>query len=79
MIYTGDNHTILCNATGSPTPVISYYFNANNITANVSEAGTLTLTNVTDATNSGTYQCFGDNVYNDSTPLWILIVRDPGK
>ena len=78
VIYTGDTHTILCSATGSPTPMISYYFNVINITSDVKD-GILTLTNITDTANTGSYQCFGHNIHNSSTPLWALVVRDPGK
>ena len=75
---TGENHTLQCTAIGSPAPVISYYFNATLITSGVSNgSGVLTLTNVTTA-NTGPYQCFGDNVRAETSPLWTIIVN-PGE
>ena len=76
VLYTGDTHTLKCEASGFPTPVISYYFNATLITTGVTD-GALTLTGVTAANNAGPYQCFADNVRVDSSALWVVTVRDP--
>ena len=73
MLYYGDNHTLKCEATGFPAPVISYYFNANLLTT-----GVLTLTNVY-VYDTGAYQCFADNDHGDSSALWVVRVRYPGK
>ena len=54
--------------------MISYYFNATQITT----GGALTLTGVT-AANTGPYQCFADNVRADSSALWVVTVRDPSE
>jgi len=75
VLYTGDDHTFQCVAIGNHTPMISYYFNATRITSGVSN-GALTLTNVSNATNTGPYQCFADNVRADSSALWVVSVRD---
>ena len=72
ILYTGDDYTLWCGATGFPAPVISYYFNATLISTGV------TLTSVT-AANTGPYQCFADNVRADSSALWIIRVREPGE
>ena len=77
-MYTGDNRTFACGAAGVPAPTISYYFNATLITTGVSD-GVLTLTGVTNDANTGPYQCFADNVHADSSPLWVVTVRDPGE
>ena len=37
------------------------------------------MTDVTDAANTGPYQCFADNVRADSSALWVITVRDPCK
>ena len=76
-MYTGDTFTFACDATGFPTPVISYYFNATQITTGVNN-GALTLIGVTPA-NTGPYQCFADNVRADSSALWVVTVRDPSE
>ena len=76
-MYTGDTHTFTCGATGFPTPVISYYFNATLITTGVNN-GALTLTSVT-AANTGPYQCFAHNVRADHSALWVVTVRDPSE
>ena len=78
ILYTGDIHTFTCGASGVPAPTISYYFNAILITTGVSD-GVLTLTGVTNDANTGPYQCFADNVHPDSSPLWVVTVRDPGE
>ena len=71
-----------CSATGVPAPVISYFFNATNITTGVDGVtvsnGELTLANMTHA-NTGPYQCFANNVRAISSALWVVIVRDPGE
>ena len=72
ILYTGDDYTLNCGATGFPAPMISYYFNATLISTGV------TLTSVT-AANTGPYQCFADNVRADSSALWIIRVREPGE
>lgn len=76
--YTGDTHTVKCEATGFPAPVISYYFNATRITTGIGDDG-LTLFGVTAANNAGPYQCFADNVRADSSALWVITVRDPSE
>ena len=62
--------------------MISYYFNATNITTGVPGVtvnnGTLTIANVTHD-NTGPYQCFANNVRPISSPLWVVTVRDPGE
>jgi len=77
VLYTGDDNAFQCLAVGHPPPVVSYYFNATSITSGVSNDGILTLTNVSDATNTGPYQCFADNVRADSSAVWVVSVRDP--
>ena len=77
VLYTGDNHTFECGATGFPAPVISYYYNAELLTTGVSD-GALTLTYV-HLFNTGTYQCFADNVRANSSALWVIRVRSPSK
>jgi len=76
VLYTGDDATFQCKAIGNPPPVVSYYFNATRITTGVSDDGILTLTGVTNATDTGPYQCFADNVRADSSALWVVSVRD---
>jgi len=78
VLYTGDDHTFQCVTVGNPSPVVSYYFNATRITSGVSN-GVLTLTGVSDASNTGPYQCFADNVRADSSALWVVTVRDPSE
>jgi len=78
VLYTGDDHTFQCVAVGNPPPVVSYYFNATRITSGVSN-GALTLTGVSNDSNTGPYQCFADNVRADSSDLWVVTVRDPGE
>ena len=75
-MYTGDTQTFTCGVSGVPAPTISYYFNAALITTGVSN-GVLTLTNVTNDANTGPYQCFAENVRADSSPLWVVTVREP--
>ena len=71
-----------CSATGVPAPIISYFFNATNITTGVDGVtvsnGELTVTSMTHA-NTGPYQCFANNVRAISSPLWVVTIRDPGE
>ena len=82
VVYTGDPYTVQCSATGVPAPVISYYFNATNITTGVPGVtvnnGTLTIASVTHD-NTGPYQCFADNIRAIRSTLWVVTVRDPGE
>lgn len=78
VLYTGDDHTFKCEAAGNPSPVVSYFFNATKLTSGVS-GGELTLTGVSNAANTGPYQCFADNVRADSSALWVVTVRDAGE
>ena len=78
VLYTGDNATLQCDTVGNPPPVVSYFFNATRITNGVS-GGALTLTSVSNAANTGPYQCFADNVRTSSSGLWVITVRDAGE
>ena len=79
VVYTGDSYTAQCSVTGVPAPVISYFFNATNITTGVDgitvNNGVLTVASVTHD-NTGPYQCFADNVRPDISPIWVVTVRD---
>ena len=81
-VYTSDPYTVQCGATGVPTPVIYYFFNATNITTGVPgitvSNGTLTIASVTHD-NTGPYQCFADNIRAIRSTLWVVTVRDPGE
>ena len=82
VVYTGDPYTVQCSATGVPAPVISYFFNATNITTGVPgvtvNSGTLTIASVIHA-NTGPYQCFADNVRPIRSTSWVVTVRDPSE
>ena len=82
VVYTGDNYTAQCGATGAPAPVIYYFFNAINITTGVPRVtvsnGVLTLASTTHD-DTGPYQCFANNVRAISSALWIVTIRDPGE
>ena len=82
VVYTGDPYTARCSATGVPSPIIYYFFNATNITAGVDGVnvsnGELTVASMTHD-NTGPYQCFANNVPPDISPLWVVTVIDPGE
>ena len=82
IVYTGDDYTAQCSATGVPAPIIYYFFNATNITTGVDGVtvsnGALTVASTTHA-NTGPYQCFANIVRSISSPLWVVTIRDPGE
>ena len=73
-----------CGATGVPTPIVFYFFNATNITTGPGvdgvtvSNGALTVASTTHA-NTGPYQCFANNVRPSYSALWVVTVRDPGE
>ena len=82
IVYTGDDYTAQCSATGVPAPIIYYFFNATNITTGMDRVtvsnGALTVASTTHA-DTGPYQCFANNVRTISSALWVVTVRDPRK
>ena len=82
IVYTGDPYTAQCGATGAPAPVIYYYFNEYIIATGVPGVtvnnGTLTIANVTH-NNTGSYECFANNIHGSNSSVWLVTVKDPGE
>ncbi len=71
-----------CDASGSPAPTITWYYNAAVIQSGsggvvVGGDGTLTIS-APQVSHSGIYQCFAVNRFGEDSRAWVLEVLDPG-
>ena len=76
--------TYICNATGTPTPTITWYYNGDTVMEpGVSVMGSVLSIPSLEARHSGIYQCFARNEFKgrvrEDSRIWILEVRPPGK
>ena len=70
-----------CEFTGTPTPILVFYFNGESITSDGSIniiGNTLTIISP-QVNNFGIYQCIVSNEYGDDQLAWLLEIREPRK
>ena len=68
-----------CEFTGTPTPILVFYFNGERISPNgsISIIGNSLTIISPHVSNSGIYQCIVSNEYGDDWLAWLLEVREP--
>ena len=87
IVNEGDTATFTCQATGGPTPTISWYFNgaplingtkhliSNTLSnANITINSTIAIMNV-QSSDVGTYTCNATNVVSSDTSSGVLTVN----
>ena len=71
-----------CDASGSPDPTITWYYNGAVVQSGSGgvdvDDGTLTIP-APQVSHSGIYQCFARNQFGEDSRAWILEVADPGN